>query len=194
MSPRIRQISDAVVLAASSRVLQRLGPALTLADIATEAGIAPATLIQRYGSKRGLLLRLAEKENGFAERFSAARALHVSRCEALMAALEQCAASLPEKEAEVATLVGFLHGELHDEEFARAAATRWQALDREIRNLLDEAAAWGELRAPSVASLARVLQAVYWGALLTWAVAGEGSVAAQVGREVEFALVPHRLS
>src|ERR1700747_596828 len=59
MSPRPRETSDEQILAATGRVMQRRSPAqLTLADIAREAGVAPATLIQRFGTKRGLLLTL----------------------------------------------------------------------------------------------------------------------------------------
>ena len=39
--------------------MSRLGPArLTLAEVAKEAGLSPATLVQRFGSKRGLMLAL----------------------------------------------------------------------------------------------------------------------------------------
>jgi len=38
-----------------------LGPAkLTLARVAKAAGLSPATLVQRFGSKRALLLALAK--------------------------------------------------------------------------------------------------------------------------------------
>ena len=47
---------DADVLTATMRVVNRVGPGrLTLADVAAEAGLAPATLLQRFGSKRGLI-------------------------------------------------------------------------------------------------------------------------------------------
>ena len=39
---------------ATMRVMQRRSPVdLTLADVAREAGVVPATLIQRFGTKRG---------------------------------------------------------------------------------------------------------------------------------------------
>ncbi len=59
MCPRPRETSDEEILDATARVMQRLGPTqLTLADVAKEAGVVPATLIQRFGTKRGLLLTL----------------------------------------------------------------------------------------------------------------------------------------
>ena len=62
MSPRPRKASDAEVFAAAHRVMSRLGPGqLTLGAIAAEAGLTPGALVQRFGSKRGLLLVLAEQ-------------------------------------------------------------------------------------------------------------------------------------
>jgi len=46
---------------ATHRAMARLGPGeLTLAEIAAEAGVTAGALVQRFGSKRGLLLALAE--------------------------------------------------------------------------------------------------------------------------------------
>ena len=57
MSPRPRETTDEEILSATARVMQRLGPTqITLADVAKEAGVVPATLIQRFKTKRGLLL------------------------------------------------------------------------------------------------------------------------------------------
>jgi len=60
MSPRPRLKPNSDIVLAAIRVIERLGPSrLTLADVAKEAGLAPATLMQRFGSKRGLLLAVA---------------------------------------------------------------------------------------------------------------------------------------
>src|ERR1700685_2044248 len=57
MSPRPRETSDAEILAAAARVMQRRSPVeLTLADVAKERGVDPGTIIQRFGTKRELLL------------------------------------------------------------------------------------------------------------------------------------------
>jgi AcrR family transcriptional regulator len=60
VSPRPRQASDAEILAAALTAILRHGPVrLTLAHVAREAGLSPAALVQRFGSKRGLLLAVA---------------------------------------------------------------------------------------------------------------------------------------
>ena len=59
MSPRPRTVSDAQILYATQRAMSRLGPTrMTLAAVAKEAGLSAATLVQRFGSKRGLMLAL----------------------------------------------------------------------------------------------------------------------------------------
>jgi AcrR family transcriptional regulator len=78
---------DADVLTAAFRVISRIGPArLTLADVAKEAGLAPATLLQRFGSS-GLLLAVAEQE--WRACFARIRAAHRSPLAALTASLEE---------------------------------------------------------------------------------------------------------
>src|SRR5215471_17258575 len=62
MKPRRRKVSDDEVFNAAQRAMQQRGPhELTLADIAAEAGVTPGLLVQRFGSKRELLLILSER-------------------------------------------------------------------------------------------------------------------------------------
>src|ERR1700754_4054688 len=53
-----RHITDELLLTAAGRVVGRLGPGFTLADVASEAQVAVGTLAQRFGSKHGLLVAL----------------------------------------------------------------------------------------------------------------------------------------
>ena len=83
MSPRPRTTTDAAILIATHRAVTRVGPMrLTLADVAREAGFSPATLVQRFGSKRQLLLALVATASGdadgYIEKFYAAFKTH--RC------------------------------------------------------------------------------------------------------------------
>src|SRR5688500_14455784 len=88
MTPRPRTVSDADILGAAYRAMSRVGPTrLTLAAIAREAGLAPATLVQRFGSKRALLLALSSGAAEFVDEcFAAVRAEHPSPLDALVAA------------------------------------------------------------------------------------------------------------
>src|SRR2546422_11416815 len=62
MSPRPRKAEDVDVFAAVVRVMLRRGPAqLTLREIAAEAGVTAGALVQRFGSKRAMLLAHARR-------------------------------------------------------------------------------------------------------------------------------------
>src|SRR5262245_47347946 len=86
MAPRPRLASDPEILAAVFRVAAKLGPLrLTLAEVAKEAGLSPAALVQRFGSKRELLLAAAaDAASGHAFLFAQARERHASPLAALM--------------------------------------------------------------------------------------------------------------
>jgi AcrR family transcriptional regulator len=63
--PRPKRISDDDVLDGALKVMFRGGPAdFTLAAVAAEVGIAPATLLQRFGDKQGLIVRTLARDNG----------------------------------------------------------------------------------------------------------------------------------
>jgi len=70
---RTKIISDEAVLAAAASVMFAKGPSeFTLADAAKAAGIAPATLVQRFGDKHGLIVAAIAQDNAGFERFLAA--------------------------------------------------------------------------------------------------------------------------
>ena len=76
MSPRPRKVSDEAVFAAAYRAMNRLGPGeLTLAEIANEAGVTAGALVQRFGSKRALLLALSAAHAASASQSQARRRL-----------------------------------------------------------------------------------------------------------------------
>lgn len=54
--PRKRSVSDEVILDAALALAERAGPAaLTFGALSDAVGLAPATLVQRFGTKAGLL-------------------------------------------------------------------------------------------------------------------------------------------
>src|SRR4051812_2405333 len=118
MCPRPRTATDAELLAAATRAVSRVGPVrLTLADVAAEAGVAPATLMQRFGSKRGLLLALAREGSAAAgETMATIRSAHPSPLEAL-AAVADCLTGMAPSPEELANHLAFLCIDLTDPEF-----------------------------------------------------------------------------
>lgn len=62
--PRRKTISDEEILDRALPLMVSAGPhAFTLADLAREVGIAPATLLQRFGSKQDLIHRAFAQDN-----------------------------------------------------------------------------------------------------------------------------------
>lgn len=195
MSPRPRETSDEKILAATARVMQRRSPSeLTLADVAKEAGVVPATLIQRFGTKRNLLLAAVKTAPaGAPEQFAAARTKHKSPLKALVELFVECAgfASTPES---MANGLAYLQNDLTDPEFHAITLAQFVAIREETRKLLDTAIAAKELVKCDTAKLSRLLQHTYGGSMLDWAIFREGSLASWVRADLEALLWPYRRS
>jgi|SRR5579871_700159 len=193
MSPRPRETTDEAILAATGRVMQRLGPTqITLAAVAREAGVVPATLIQRFGTKRALLLAACHTApDATAKQFAAARSKYESPLEALIELYADCTGFAPTPEA-VANGLAYLQVDLTDPEFHAITLAQFRALRAETRRLLDEAVAARELRPCDTEELARLLQQLNGGAMLEWAVVREGPLDRWVRREVQALLRPYR--
>ncbi|MGH9423559.1 MAG: TetR/AcrR family transcriptional regulator, partial [Thermoanaerobaculia bacterium] len=89
MSPRPRRLSDAAILEAAFEVVRRTGPdRFTLADVGHEVGLSAATLVQRFGSKRALLLAMLQQSvTQTDDRFAEITKLGESPMETLYAAV-----------------------------------------------------------------------------------------------------------
>jgi len=189
MSPRPRTLDDAEILTGAARVLARVGPdRLSLAEVAAEVGLAPSTLVQRFGSRRGLLLAFAAQAVPAVTRtFSRARATGLPALETLIDALAAMTRGVDTREA-LANSLAFLRLDLADADFHGHARDHARALRAEIRASLEDAVAGGELPLCDTERLARAVQTVYNGALVTWAVDGEGTLASWLRTEVEWLL------
>jgi AcrR family transcriptional regulator len=195
MSPRPRETSDDEILAATARAMQRYSPTqLTLAHVAKEAGVVPATLIQRFGTKRGLLLSVyGTAPASVPQQFAAARAKYKSPLKTLVELYVACSAfaSTPES---MANGLAYLQNDLTDPEFRAITLAQFKACRAETRKLLDEAVAARELLKCDTAELARLVQQVNGGSLLGWAVFRKGSLANWLRRDIEALLQPYRRS
>lgn len=193
MSPRPRLKLDPEILAGATRTIERLGPArLTLADVAEEVGLAPATLVQRFGSKRGLLLAVARQgAAGVREDFARIRARHRSPLRAL-AGVAACMALMAKTPEALANGLAFLEMDLADPEFHRLALAHARQFRAELRALLDEAVRAGELRKCPAAKLANAVQGMIGGSMLNWAIHRDGKADAWILADLETLLRPYR--
>jgi AcrR family transcriptional regulator len=192
MPGRPQKVTDEDVFAAAQRVMSRRGPhELTLADIAAEAGVTAGRLVQRFGSKRALLVALSERfATSAAPIFAELRAAHASPL-ATVRAYAACMADLaPTPEALLRNLA-YLQGDLADDVLRGHLARNARASRREIERLLDAAAAAGELRREvNAAALARTIETVIGGSLMSWATYREGKAVDWIRRDLEAVLAP----
>ena len=193
VTPRPRTVSDDEILAATGRAMSRVPPTrFTLAEVAREVGLAPATLVQRFGSKRGLLLALSAQSAGSMDAcFEMVRKAHTSPLEALIAAATEMArfSATPE---ELANSIAYLHIDLSDDEFHRYILESSRAMQRGYRALLDDAVAARELKECDTERVARVVEAVAAGSLIGWAIHRKGKAEAWVRKDLETLLAPYR--
>jgi AcrR family transcriptional regulator len=173
--------------------MSRLGPVrLTLAEVAREAGLSPATLVQRFGSKRGLLLALSTGAAGSVDEcFDQLRAAHRSPLATLMAAATLMTEHTVNPE-ELANHLAFLQIDLSDPDFHRLTLDMSTRTVAGYKALLDEAIAAGELTPCNTARLARATNAVAGGALIAWAIHREGTAKAWVTADLMTLLEPYR--
>jgi AcrR family transcriptional regulator len=193
--PRPRTVPDDDVLAAAARAIARSGPAgVTLAEVGREAGLSAPTLVQRFGSRRGLLLAVAAHGAGAVEAaFAAARAAHPGDpLGALVAATTHAFAGAGR--AEMANHIAFLALDVGDEDFRALAAAHAASTRAEIAALLQAAVGAGALDpAADRAAVARALQVAANGSVVLWAMAGDGPLEDAVRTDLAAVLAPHRL-
>ena len=178
---------------AAQRAMSRLGPGeLTLADIAGEAGVTAGALVQRFGSKRGLLLALAGRfSGGTAEMFGALRKGRRSPL-ATLRAYADCMAEMSSSPEAFARNFAYLQIDLTDPDFRQHMSKSARATRAELQQLLVEAIEQGELSAgTNPRQLARTVEAVIGGSMLSWAFHQEGPAAKWIRHDLDAVLKPY---
>jgi AcrR family transcriptional regulator len=191
--PRVKQLSDEAVLAGVLRVVQRVGPgSLTLTAVGAEVGLSASTLVQRFGSKRALLLAA----DGWAvERWVGG----MDEVPPDGTALERLVAGLlhavdaDTTAEEMANSVSLLQVGLADREFHALTRDGAIRLRVKIADRLREAVATGELRGGvDPDHLAELIEVTYHGSMISWAVHREGPLVASLRARFVQMLEPYR--
>jgi len=191
--PRNKIISDEAILSDVLRLVQRIGPdRFTLAAAGAEVGLSASTLVQRFGSKRALLLA--------ADRLGVERWVGgIDEVPAGGPALDRLIAGLVHSvdsettPQEMANSISLLQVALADSEFhesTRAGAIRLRA---KIVERLREAAVNRELRpGTDIATLAELIEVVYHGAMISWAIHRDGALVVSLEERFTQVLQPYR--
>jgi AcrR family transcriptional regulator len=192
MSPRPRKVSNSQLFAATHAVMSKVGPReLTLAAIAKEAGVTAAVLVQRFGSKRALLLALSERYSDGASEYIAAFAAKYASPLVALRAYADCMAGMAASPAALARNLAYLQIDMTDPDFRRHLVKQARATRAGLGRLVEAALEAGELM-PSVkpAQLARTIETVLSGSLITWGFYREGTAARWMRSDLEAVLVP----
>jgi len=190
---RPQKVTDDDIYMAAQRAMERLGPGeLTLADIATEAGVTAGLLVQRFGSKRALLLSLSERfSTGTGEMFAELRRGHRSPL-ATLRAYSDCMAHMASNPAAFARNFAYLQIDLTDPDFRKHLVKHAAATRLELQKLIKEAMDANELVATTNAKqLARTIEAVVGGSMLSWAFYQEGTAEKWMRHDLDAVLKPY---
>jgi AcrR family transcriptional regulator len=195
VSPRPRTKTDETILAAAWRVIQRVGPAkFTLARVAREVRLSPATLMQRFGSKRKLLLLLIGSSRASNDQWIRAARTRITSPLALLYAFFDCFAGMATSPKEMANHLAFLQIDITDPAFHQIALEQARANEAAVKGLLDEAVAADELAPMPTERIARLLMNVSGGSLLHWAILREGNASDWLRADLDAALLGYRKS
>jgi AcrR family transcriptional regulator len=173
--------------------MSRLAPAQwTLADIARECGLTAGALVQRFGSKHGLLVALTSKFAAWIPAmFRELRAAHPSPLAALRAYAD-CMAQLGDTPRGFAHHLAYLQLDLTDPDLHENFLAQMRATRAQLRKLVVDGRAAGELaRDTDPAALARQIEVVLTGSLMTWAFWQRGSARTWVREDLDAVLRPH---
>ena len=166
--PRHKTVDDDQILEAAVSAVGEVGPArLTLADVGSKVGLSPATLVQRFGSKRGLLLALAAHDADSMPSSIRAASEAQQPLDALVSVLAGFATSLGTV-AQFANHLSFLLMDLSDSEFQELAQRQAASVVEAIATVLRAAGLPGKGVDLSTAELAGLVHSVYNGALIPW--------------------------
>jgi AcrR family transcriptional regulator len=166
---RRKRITDEAALEAVARAMFRAGPdEFTLAAAGAEAGLSPATLLQRFGAKQQLIVRAVARDN---QRFEAM--LHslpdATGAAAVIAVFRILTPDVRDTNAFADQLL-WLRQDMRDPQLNALARERFAALRAAVAERLPP------LAVPSDVA-ARLVEAQWQGALNQWGIAREGSLA-----------------
>jgi len=193
MSPRRRKAEDAEVFAALVRVMHRRGPAeLTLRAIAAEAGITAGALVQRFGSKRAMLLAHARHAAATGNTgVSVPQVKTSSPLEQLRSVTTMYAELAASPRAAIRNLA-YLLNDLADPALRRHLLRLSRRARVWYEQLLADAIAAGELRSDTdAAALARSIEVTLRGSVLNWTLYREGPAGEWLRTDLDATLRPH---
>lgn len=183
--------NDEILDAAIAFVCQHGAESLTFASLAHFVGLAPATLVQRFGGKRQLLAEAAAHCLANSEAiFTTAAAREQSPLAALRAALQGAASAVASADEYARGLV-FFSTSLADPKLSLQLRDNAGSMRGSIKQLLDASVTAKELSPCDTEELALSIQTAYEGAIVTWVMYRQGPVTEWVSARINAVVAPY---
>lgn len=195
---RPRTFSDEAIYAATATVLAKMGNEhLSLSLIADEVGCSPPALVQRFGSKRALLLNyVAWITEQIRLRFAAVGETNAAPLDKIkgLASLPRSKRPYEITEQEGMPTSVFMHlAAWNDDSFRPLVEERLELLENEFHKLLVQATEAGQIRGCDEREMARALVTTFSGIALQALSVSRGPVEERAGHMVDFLLKPYRV-
>lgn len=167
--------NDELLVHAHALLLERGGAGFTLGDVAARAGVAPATLIKRFGSKAQMIIAVSERWlASIAPGMAAAMSPHKDPVDRLIAAAAWDMNSFDDVARAGSQLTAFAD-DLRDPALRVLLAEGWEREVKILESAVEEARAQLPF-APDSRKAARMLRALAVGIHLSWSIAPVGGL------------------
>jgi len=193
--PRNKEKTDLSILNKALKVIIKKGPtAFSLEDISKVVALSPATLLQRFGSKKGLLSRVLEYSNQkmFKElnkRIERTLRSEKSSIESIIELLLDFVGAFSKPE-QVAQGLDIFKLDILDADLNKVSCEYFLIRKKCLLELLSRAKEKGELAKDSdIESLAECLECVWQGTILQWALFKKGKLTEHLRKNLETVLL-----
>ncbi|MDH6283319.1 TetR/AcrR family transcriptional regulator [Prescottella agglutinans] len=167
--------NDELLTHAHALLLERGAAGFTLGDVAARAGVAPATLIKRFGSKSQMIIAVSERWlASIAPGMAAAMHPHDDPVERLIAGASWDMYNFDHAARAGSQLTAFAD-DLRDPTLRALLAEGWERETQILQSAVDDARAQLPF-APDSRKAARMLRALAVGIHLSWSIAPVGSL------------------
>ena len=165
------------------------GPGMTLAQVGESVGLSAATVMQRFGSKRDLML-MAARAWGQRGTSDFDRGGHIG--DDLIEGMAELTGLMHTPE-EVANITASMHIDLADPEFRTIIEGEMQRQRELVRERLDIGVEERHLKPCNTDELARHLQVVALGAMQSWSIEPTGPLTEWVHKCLKETIEPLRI-
>ena len=189
---RSKKLTDDQVLQDAIRFVGKHGvESLTFSTLSKQVGLAPATLVQRFGTKQNLLAMAAER--CFSEinnTLDTARQQYASPLKALEEGIVHMSVTIgsPQTYANGLALFAICLSDAEAYVLLQASARQ---LHNDLRSMLDACVEASELKPLDTDKAAYALHALYEGTITTWSMHKEGTAADWVRKHFKIFIQPY---